>query len=59
MVKKYRVKKIRYKYIRAELLPEEMLEIDVKYVPGKVEGKCYFQFTAIDLSSRWRPLRNL
>jgi transposase len=56
LVKKYRVKKIRYKYIRANLLPGEMIEIDVKYVPGKVEGKRYFQFTAIDLSSRWRHL---
>lgn len=56
LVKKYRVKKIRYNYIRAQLLPGEIIEIDVKYVPGKVKGKRYFQFTAIDLSSRWRYL---
>lgn len=56
LTKKYKAKKIKYKYIRAELLPGEMIEIDVKYVPGKVANKSYFQFTAIDLSSRWRHL---
>ncbi len=33
-----------------------MIKIDVKYVPGKIAGKRYYQFTAIDLSSRWRHL---
>ena len=56
LVKKYRVKKIKYNYIRAKLIPGEIIEIDVKYVPGKVEGRRYFQFTAIELSSRWRHL---
>ena len=57
LTKKYKAKKIKYKYIRAELLPGEMIEIDVKYVPGKVANKNYFQFTVIDLSSRWRYLK--
>ncbi len=57
LVKKYRVKKIKYNYIRAKLTPGEIIEIDVKYVPGKIAGKRYFQFTAIDLSSRWRYLK--
>lgn len=56
LVRKYRVKKIKYKYIKAERKPGELLEIDVKYVPGRVAGKRYFQYTAIDTSSRWRHL---
>ena len=56
LVRKYRVKKIKYKYIRAERKPGELVEIDVKYVPGKLAGKRYFQYTAIDTASRWRHL---
>jgi len=56
MVRKYRVKKIKYKYIRAERKPGELVEIDVKYVPGTVAGRRYFQYTAIDTASRWRYL---
>lgn len=57
LVRKYRVKKIKYKYLRAERQPGELIEIDVKYVPGKIRGKRYFQYTAIDTASRWRYLR--
>jgi transposase len=57
LVRKYRVKKIKYKYIKAQRQPGELIEIDVKYVPGKVEGKRYFQYTAIDTASRWRHLK--
>jgi len=57
LVRKYRVKKIKYKYIRAERKPGELMEIDVKFVPGQVAGKRYFQYTAIDTASRWRYLR--
>ena len=56
LVRKYRVKKIKYKYIRAERKPGELLEIDVKHVPGKVAGKRYFQYTAIDTAGRWRHM---
>ena len=56
LVRKYRVRKITYKYIRAERKPGELVEIDVKYVPGTVENKEYFQYTAIDTASRWRHL---
>ena len=56
LVRKYRVRKITYKYIRAGRQPGELLEIDVKYVPGKVAGQRYFQYTAIDTASRWRHL---
>lgn len=56
LVRKYRVRKITYKYIRAERKPGELIEIDVKYVPGRVAGRRYFQYTAIDTASRWRYL---
>ena len=56
LVRKYRVKKIKYKYIKAERLPGELMEIDVKYVPGRVKNKIYYQYTAIDTASRWRHL---
>lgn len=56
LTRKYRIKKMRYKYIRAERQPGELVEIDVKYVPGRVAGKRYYQYTAIDTASRWRYL---
>lgn len=56
LVRKYRIKKIKYKYIKAERKPGELMEIDVKYVPGRIAGKRYFQYTAIDTASRWRHL---
>lgn len=57
LTRKYRVRKIKYKYIRAERQPGELMEIDVKYVPGTVKNKEYFQYTAIDTASRWRYLK--
>ena len=57
LTRKYRIKKVKYKYIKAERKPGELIEIDVKYVPGCVAGKRYFQYTAIDCSSRWRYLK--
>lgn len=57
LTRKYRVKKIKYKYIKAELRPGELIEIDIKYVPGRVQGERYYQFTAIDCASRWRYLK--
>ncbi len=56
LVRKYRTKKVAYKYLRAERKPGELVEIDVKYVPGRVAGRRYFQYTAIDTASRWRYL---
>ena len=57
LVRKYRIKKIKYKYIRAERQPGELMEIDVKYVPGRVANRRYYQYTAIDTASRWRYLK--
>ena len=56
LTRTYRVKKIKYKYIKALRQPGELVEIDVKYVPGKIAGRRYFQYTAIDVASRWRHL---
>ena len=57
LTRKYRVKKIKYKYIRAERKPGELVEIDIKYVPGRIEKQRYYQYTAIDTASRWRYLK--
>lgn len=56
VVRKYRVRRVAYKYVKAQLKPGELVEIDVKYVPGRVAGKRYYQYTAIDCASRWRHL---
>ena len=52
LVRKYRVKKVTYKYLRAQRKPGELVEIDVKYVPGRVANKRHYQYTAIDTASR-------
>src|SRR3989344_2285948 len=54
LIRKYKVRKLKYKYIKVPLQPGELIEIDVKYVPKPVDGKRYFQYTAIDCASRWR-----
>ena len=56
LVRKYRIKRVKYKYLKAELAAGECVEIDVKYVPGMVDGHQYFQYTAVDRASRWRYL---
>ncbi|MDD3284483.1 MAG: integrase core domain-containing protein [Patescibacteria group bacterium] len=35
----------------------ELVKIDVKYIPGSINGKKYYQFTTIDCASRWRYLK--
>ncbi|MFP4515058.1 MAG: DDE-type integrase/transposase/recombinase, partial [Parcubacteria group bacterium] len=57
LVRKYRIRKLKYKYIKVPLSPGELVEIDIKYVPSKIKGKRYYQFTAIDCASRWRYLK--
>lgn len=32
------------------------MEIDIKYVLGRIRGKRYYQYTAIDCATRWRHL---
>jgi len=57
LTKKYRIRKIKYKYIKAPMLVGDLVEIDVKYVPQRLNNKRYYQFTAIDCASRWRYLK--
>lgn len=57
LTRKYRTRRIKYKYIRAERKPGELIEIDVKYVPGRIKSRRYYQYTAIDTASRWRFLK--
>jgi len=56
LVRKYRVRKLQYKYLKVPMLPGDLVEIDIKYVPDKIDEKTYYQFTAIDCASRWRYL---
>lgn len=56
LVRTYRARKVKYVYVKAKRKPGELIEIDVKYVPGRVAGERYFQYTAIDTASRWRHL---
>ena len=56
LVRKYRVKRIKYKYIKAERKAGELVEIDVKFVPGRIASKRYYQYTAIDTASKWRHM---
>jgi len=56
MTRRYHVKKTKYKYIKIPLQPGELMEIDVKSVPEEIDGRQYFQYTAIDCATRWRYL---
>lgn len=56
LTRKYRTKRVKYKYIKSQLKPGELVEIDVKYVPQKLAGERYYQYTAIDAASRWRHI---
>lgn len=56
LTRRYRTCKVQMKYIKPILKPGELVEIDVKYVPHKLNFKRYYQFTAIDIASRWRYL---
>ena len=57
LTRKYRVRKIKYKYVKVPLTAGELIEIDIKWVPGRVKGMRYYQFTAIDCATRWRYLK--
>ncbi len=57
LTKKYRIRKIKYKYVRALLTAGELVEIDIKYVPKTLNGRKYYQYTAIDCATRWRFMK--
>jgi len=56
LTRKYRTRKKNIPYETKQWMPGEMVEIDVKWVPGRIHGDRYYQFTAIDCASRWRYL---
>lgn len=56
LTKKYRTRKPKTGFKKKQWQPGEMVEIDVKWVPGRIQGDRFYQFTAIDCASRWRYL---
>lgn len=57
LTRRYRTRKIKYSYDRIPLKKGELVEIDVKFVPDRIGGRRYYQFTAIDCASRWRHMQ--
>lgn len=57
LTRKYKSRKARPNYVRIPLKKGEIVEIDVKFVPGRIKGKKCYQFTAIDCASRWRHMQ--
>ena len=57
LVRKYRTRKLKYRYLKLPLRAGELVEIDIKYVPGRIKNVRYYQFTVIDCASRWRHLK--
>jgi transposase InsO family protein len=57
LTRRYRTRKVRCEYVRIPLKRGELVEIDIKFVPDRIDGQKYYQFTAIDCSSRWRYLQ--
>ncbi len=57
LTRKYRTRKIKYNYVRIPLRRGELVEIDIKFVPDRIKGRRYYQFTAIDCATRWRCLK--
>jgi len=56
VTRKYRQRKPHPPRAKTVFLPGELVEIDIKFVPKRVSGKRYFQFTAIDIATKWRYL---
>lgn len=56
LTRKYRSRKAKAPYPKKQWQRGEMVEIDVKWVPGRIQGDRYYQFTAIDVASKWRYL---
>lgn len=57
LTRKYRSRKIKCNYVRIPLKKGELVEIDIKWVPDRIRGQRYYQFTAIDAATRWRYLQ--
>lgn len=56
LVRKYRTARLKCQYIKSERRAGDLIEIDVKFVPGTINGQKHYQYTAIDCASRWRHL---
>lgn len=56
LTRKYHQRKQYPSKVKTELLAGELVEIDIKYVPKRIGGKRYYQFTAIDVATKWRYL---
>lgn len=57
LTRRYRTRKIKYNYVRIPLRKGELVEVDVKWVPDRIKGRRYYQFTAVDCATRWRYLK--
>ena len=57
LVRKYRRRKLKAPAPKKDFVPGELVEIDIKFVPDPIQGLKYYQYTAIDCSSRWRYLK--
>lgn len=57
LTRRYRARKESFPKPRVQFKPGELVEIDIKYVPRKIKGKRFYQYTAIDCASRWRFLK--
>ena len=57
LTRKYRTRKANPDYVAIPMEKGQMVEIDVKFVPDPIDGRKYYQFTAIDCASRWRYLQ--
>lgn len=56
LARRYRRHKVKPQ-IKKLWLPGELVEIDIKYVPKRLRLRRFYQFTAIDCSTRWRYLK--
>lgn len=56
ITRKYRQRKQHPPKPKTRLQKGELVEIDIKFVPNRICGKRYFQFTAIDVASKWRHI---
>ena len=57
LLRRYRLRKQKAPVPKKDFVPGELDEIDIKYVPDPIQGFKYYQYTAIDCSSRWRYLK--
>lgn len=57
LTRRYRSRKEPLPGPKVHLRPGDLVEIDIKYVPHRIKGKRFYQYTAIDCATRWRFLK--